>query len=127
MSSILTSFYRPEAILLISPLPISTFSLYNFSEFGFLHTSIILPTLKSICSISGIASSTAFFAGCFLFYYYCYYYFGFFSCLGASLVSSFVVAYVLVDDSLLFLFYCGFFSAGALVSSFPPVFFSLAA
>lgn len=84
-SSIFKNFCRPLAIVRISPFPISTFSLYKFSLFGFFSTHIILPTLKShldnSCKSSAFAAG---FFGAFWPFYYCY-----FSFLGFSYYTGF--------------------------------------
>jgi len=85
-SSMVKNFCKPLAIVRISPPPISTFSLYKFSLFGFFSTQTIYPTLKShfdnSCKSSALAAG---FFGCFWpFYYYYFSFFGFSYCTGLS-------------------------------------------
>lgn len=72
------NFCKPLAIVRISPPPISTFSLYKFSLFGFFSTQTIFPTLKShldnSCKSSFLASG--FFYCFYPFYCYCFSFFG---------------------------------------------------
>ena len=90
ISSIGMNFYNPLAILLISPFPISIFSLYNLSLAGLTSQDTIFPTLISNFAMSGtLSSSTAFFYGFFCYCYcYCFCFYCCFSFFGYSFFSS---------------------------------------
>jgi len=102
--------WRPLAIVRISPFPISTFSLYKFSLFGFFSTQIILPTLKS--HLDNSCKSSALAAGFFGYFYpfYCCCFFGL-SATGLSAAGLSIYSFSPY-------FYSSFFSG------FPPYFFS---
>ena len=136
-SSIFKNFCKPLAIVRISPPPISTFSLYKFSLFGFFSTHTILPTLKShfdnSCKSSALAAAGFF--GCFWpFYYYYFSFFGFSCSTGFSpyAFSPYFCSsgFLFLSSGFLFLssgFACYFLSPDSFFLSSagaPPAFFS---
>lgn len=110
--SSVTYYWRPEAIFLISPFPISTSSQYNFSDSGCFQTLVIFPTRISIYAMSGTTASTTL-TGCGFYYCCCL---GFFSCTAGfwstfvSFVSSFVLSFFAAFASFSCYSFCSFLS-----------------